>query len=265
METTIAGRKVRFGNSAMDIDRDVPAVVFLHGAGMDHTVWQLQSRYVAHHGYRSIAVNLPGHDKSEGPPLASIEDMAAWVGELITTLDVAPAHVVGHSMGSLVALELAASSPDVVRSLILLGTAAAMPVNQALLDAAANDQHMAGEMMTSWSHHTSVQVGGHDVPGYWQLASSSHLIDRCPAGTLAADLTACNAYQGGIEAASQIDAPVTLILGQNDKMTSPRAAEPLIDELGDVSVVTIPDAGHMAMIEDSKAVRQAIMAALASN
>ena len=265
METTVAGRKVRFGNSAMDVERDVPAVVFLHGAGMDHTVWQLQSRYVAHHGYRSIAVNFPGHDRSEGPPLSSVQDMAAWAAELIDTLNVAPAHVVGHSMGALVALELAASSPDSVRSLVLLGVAATMPVNQALLDAAASDQHLAGEMMTNWSHHASVQVGGHDVPGYWQMASSSHLIDRCPAGTLAVDLNACNAYESGVEAAGRVTAPVTMILGQNDKMTNPRAAEPLIDELGDVSVVSIANAGHMAMIEDSKSVRNALMAALAAN
>lgn len=265
METTVNGRKVRFGNSAMDIDRDVPAVVFLHGAGMDHTVWQLQSRYIAHHGYRSIAANFPGHDKSEGPPLSSVEDMAAWVAVLIDTLGVGPAHVVGHSMGSLVSLELAASHPEAVRSLILLGVAATMPVNQALLDASTNDQHQAGEMMTNWSHHATVQVGGHDVPGYWQLASSSHLIDRCPAGSLAVDLDACNAYQGGVAAASKLNVPVTMILGQNDKMTSPRSAEPLIDELDDVSVVTIENAGHMAMIEDSKAVRQAIMAALAAH
>lgn len=264
METTVAGRKVRFGNSAMDVDRDVPAVLFLHGAGMDHTVWQLQSRYIAHHGYRSIAANFPGHDKSEGPPLSSIEEMAAWVADLIAVLDIAPAHVVGHSMGSLVALELAASTPASVRSVVLLGAAAAMPVNQALLDAATADQHLAGEMMTNWSHHSSAQIGGHDVPGYWQMASSSHLIDRCPAGTLAVDLNACNAYQGGIEAAAKIDAPVTVIIGDNDKMTSPRASKPLIDELSTPSVVTIENAGHMAMIEDSKAVRDAIMAALAS-
>ncbi len=264
METTVAGRKVRFGNSAMDVDRDAPAVLFLHGAGMDHTVWQLQSRYIAHHGYRSIAANFPGHDKSEGPPLSSIEEMAAWAADLIAALDIAPAHVVGHSMGSLVALELAASNPASVRSLVLLGAAAAMPVNQALLDAAAADQHLAGEMMTNWSHHASAQIGGHDVPGYWQMASSSHLIDRCPTGTLAVDLNACNAYQGGIEAAAKIDAPVTVIIGDNDKMTSPRASKPLVDELSTPSVVVIEDAGHMAMIEASKAVRDAVMAALAS-
>lgn len=264
METTVAGRKVRFGNSAMDVDRDVPAVLFLHGAGMDHTVWQLQSRYVAHHGYRSIAANLPGHDKSEGPPLASIEEMATWAAELITTLDIAPAHVVGHSMGSLISLELAASHPDLVRSIILLGAAASMPVNQALLDAAASDQHLAGEMMTNWSHHSSAKIGGHDVPGYWQMASSSHLIDRCPKGSLAVDLNACNNYEGGMAAAGKITAPVTVIIGDNDKMTSPRASQPLLEEMANVSVVTIADAGHMAMIEDSKAVRNAVMKALSA-
>ena len=46
-----------------------PTVVFVHGAQHDHSVWILQSRYLAHHGYGVLALDLPGHMRSEGPPL----------------------------------------------------------------------------------------------------------------------------------------------------------------------------------------------------
>ena len=63
-------------------------LVFVHGAGQDHSVWALQSRYVAHHGRNVLAVDLPGHGRSPGPPLASIEEMSAW---LLDVLDAAGA------------------------------------------------------------------------------------------------------------------------------------------------------------------------------
>ncbi|MEE9416029.1 MAG: alpha/beta hydrolase [Acidimicrobiales bacterium] len=263
MKTSIGGRNVRFANSAMDIDRDAPGLVFLHGAGMDHSMWQLQSRYFAHHGFRSIAVDLPGHGKSEGPPLESVEALADWTAEIIDKLEVGPAHVVGHSLGSLIALELAGSRPELVRSLVLLGTAAELPVNDSLLKIAATDQHRAGQLMTSWSHDPKTHRGGHDVPGYWQLGSSIHLIDRCPEDVLSTDLHACNNYEGGLSAAERISARTTIIVGLGDRMSRPGQIEPLLTNIADVEVVEIAGAGHMAMIEASAAVRTALANAFA--
>ncbi len=267
MKISIDDKSVRIGTSAMPLDRDVPAVVFLHGAGMDHSVWQLQSRYVAHHGYRSIAIDLPGHGHSDGPALESIADMAAWTAKVTAQLDLGAVHVVGHSMGALVALELAVSNPDAVRSLVLLGVGSVMPVNDELKDSSVNDQGHAADLMTAWSHDKPTYIGGHDVPGYWQLGSSTQLIMRCPEGSLSADFAACDSYLGAIDAAKAIAAPTTVIIGQKDKMSSPKSTAPLVEALateGSVNTVEIPAVGHMAMIEDSKAVRKTIMAHLAT-
>ncbi len=57
-------------------DPALPTVVFMHGAQHDHSVWILQSRYLAHHGYGVLALDLPGHMRSAGPPLATVEAMA---------------------------------------------------------------------------------------------------------------------------------------------------------------------------------------------
>ena len=86
----------------------------IHGAGMDSTVWQLQTRYLAYRGFRAVAVDLPAHGHSEGDPLASIEAMADWVARFVEAAGFESVHVVGHSMGTFIALELASRYPEIV-------------------------------------------------------------------------------------------------------------------------------------------------------
>ncbi|MDP6281291.1 MAG: alpha/beta fold hydrolase, partial [Acidimicrobiales bacterium] len=98
MHLVVDGRSVNAATGAVPVQPDSsdPLVVLLHGAGMDRSVWSQQTRFLAHHGYRAIAVDLPGHGESEGPALGSIPDLAAWVAALATELG-GPLHLVGHS------------------------------------------------------------------------------------------------------------------------------------------------------------------------
>jgi len=82
MEITVDAKRVFAATGGKPFDAGLPCVVFLHGAGMDHTVWALQTRYFAWHGYGVLAVDLPGHGKSEGPALKTIGEMADWVWAL---------------------------------------------------------------------------------------------------------------------------------------------------------------------------------------
>src|SRR5690349_1438847 len=111
-------------------------IVFIHGAAADHSVWALQSRYFAYHGFNVLAVDLPGHGKSVGPALATVEELAAWIFELLSTAGLERAVLVGHSMGSLIALHAAASQPERVERLVLIGSAFPMKVSEALLETA---------------------------------------------------------------------------------------------------------------------------------
>ena len=115
-------------NKAFDAAK--PTVVFIHGAANDHSVWTLQSRYFAYHGWNALAVDLPGHGKSTGKPLASIPAAAAWITRVLDAAGAGKAALVGHSMGSLIALETAARHPDRVLRLALVGSAAPMPVSE---------------------------------------------------------------------------------------------------------------------------------------
>jgi len=129
VQFSVDGRTVNAATGAVAIDRDevahAPLVVLLHGAGMDRSVWSQQTRWLAHHGTRALAVDLPGHGDSEGPALTSVGDLAAWAAAVADALG-DRIHLIGHSMGAFIALEAAATSPDRIASVVLLGVGATM-------------------------------------------------------------------------------------------------------------------------------------------
>ncbi len=147
------------------------AVVLIHGAGMDHSVWVMPARHFARVGLNVLAPDLPGHGRSERPALRSIEDMANWLIRAMDALDLATVAVVGHSMGALVAYALAACFPERCRALALLGISAPMPVTSALLGAAADNHQAAIDMANTWSHSPAARLGANDNPGLWMLGS----------------------------------------------------------------------------------------------
>ena len=249
MNLTVDGRAAFVSTGGHGFDPERPVVVFLHGAGFDHTAWMLQARYFAHHGRAVLSVDLPGNGRSEGPPLTTIADMAAWVAQLLDAAQAPKAALVGHSMGALVALECAARAPARVWALALLGVAAKMPVHPDLQRAADSGDHAALELITSWGYGRWAHLGGSRVPGLWMTGSGLRLLERTPRGALAAALAACNAYKGAVEAAAKVLCPTLLLLGEIDRMTPPTAARELATRIADSRTVILPHAGHMMMIE----------------
>ncbi len=259
MELSVDGRPVYAATGGRDFDRALPAVVFVHGAGMDHTVWALQTRYFAHHGRGVLAVDLPGHGRSQGPPLGSITALGDWLAALIAAAGLQEAALVGHSMGALAALDCAARHGGCARALALLGVAARMPVHPDLLAAAAADDPSAWDAITVWGHSRAAQIGRDQAPGLWMVGGGVRLLERAAAGVLHADLQACNAYEGGAEAAARIACPVRLILGERDQMTPLRGGKALADAFQAAETIILPRCGHMMMAEAPDAVLDALI------
>ncbi|MCP3935969.1 MAG: alpha/beta hydrolase [Actinomycetia bacterium] len=257
----IESRRIHAATGGVEPSEDAPLVVLVHGAGMDSTVWQLQTRYLAYRGVAAIAVDLPGHGRSDGPALESIPAMAEWLATFIGALDRGQATIVGHSMGTFIALEVAAANPELVRSLVLMGTAGAMPVHPDLLDKAANDVESAGALMAGWSHDPTSKLWPNPVPGLSMTGSQRALVEMSAPGVLASDLSACATYGGAGEAAANVTAPTTVIVGSSDKMTPPRSGRAIAESLATVDIVELKDIGHSMMTESPGAVRQAILAA----
>jgi len=249
MELRVDGCAVFAATGGRPFDAAKPVVVFIHGAGMDHTVWPLQARWFAHHGRSVLAVDLPGHGRSEGKPIGSIEALGAWLGALIAASGAPQAALVGHSMGALAAFEAAAQAPDRVAKLALLGISSPMAVHPDLLKAAQAGETLASELVASWGFGRRAHLGGHQAPGVWMLGGGLSLLETGPRGALGIDLAACNAYQGAGDAAGKVKCPTLFLCGTADIMTPPKAAVVLAKQVADAKVVTLPDAGHMMMIE----------------
>ena len=253
----IDGRTVYVGNGSGHPDTDAKSVVFVHGAGMDHTVWAFPARYFARQGLRVAAVDLPGHGRSEGPPFDRIDDMAAWLGEVLDALAMPTAAVVGHSMGSLVAYRFAASTTEGCRALALLGTSAPMPVTDPLMNAARDNHHAAIDMANTWSHSTGT-LGANANPGVWMLAVGERLLERSAPGVFHADLTACNTFDANATDAS-IRCPTLVIVGSDDMMTPAKAGLDVAQSLPDAHVVRLEGCGHAMLSERPNEVLDALI------
>ncbi len=258
MELTVNGRSAYAATGGASFDPSQPGLVFLHGAGMDRTVWALQARYFAHHGHAVLAVDLPGHGRSDGPALTSIEDAASWVSGLLDAAGLQRAALVGHSMGGLIALEAAAQFGDRIIAIAVLGAGDAMPVNEALLTATKDDPAAAIRFIVSWAYGQRAHIGGMRAPGLWMLAGGQRLLERDGGATLYADFNACNAYQRGPAAASAVSCPAIVIGGASDRMVPMRACQQLSESLPNGRLAMIPDSGHMMMIEKPDATLKAL-------
>ncbi|HWW04978.1 alpha/beta hydrolase [Collimonas sp.] len=247
---------------------ELPTAVFIHGGQNDHSVWILQTRYFAHHGFGVLAVDLPGHGRSQGPALATIEELSDWLSCLLDAAGVSKAILIGHSMGSLIALESAgrtASSAGSAGStriagIALVGTAYPMKVADALLDAANNAQQSAIDMVNIWSHSTISPKPSAPGPGFYVQGASQRLMQRIARQSddkptvFYTDFSACNSYANGEQASQAVTCPTLFLLGQRDIMTPAKAAAGLIAAIKHAKVVQIEASGHALMAEQPDAV-----------
>lgn len=249
MQLSVEGQAVFAGTGGVAFDPARPAIVFLHGAGMDHSVWALLARYFAHRGRAVLAVDLPGHGRSGGAPLPSVEALADWLPALLDAAGLERAALAGHSLGSLVALETAARASRRVRALALLASAPLMPVNPALLEAARERVGEAIDLIADWAHGPVGQRGGNRAPGLWLIESARRLMARAGPGVLASDLVAADAYRGALDAAAKISCPTLVVIGAEDRMTPAKAGMKLAAAIPGARQATISACGHMMMLE----------------
>jgi pimeloyl-ACP methyl ester carboxylesterase len=247
-------------------DAALPCVVFLHGAQHDHSVWILHSRYLAHHGFAVLALDLPGHGRSRAPLPASVEAHADCIAAALAKIASPRFVLVGHSMGSLIALEAARRLAQRVAGVALLAAAFPMKVSEALLTATREAPASALQMINVWSHSASIAPfaarPSNPGPGFNIVWQNLRLMERIArvngAAVLPADFAACNAYAGGLEAARALRCPAVFVCGAADQMTPPKAAAALIDACAEREVLTLPATGHALMGENPDGVREAL-------
>jgi pimeloyl-ACP methyl ester carboxylesterase len=254
MQLQLNGKTAFAYTAAHELDPAKRTIVFVHGAGLDHSWWGLQSRYFGYHGFNVLALDLPAHGRSAGPALAAIGEMADWVAKVLDEKGIKSAVLVGHSMGSLIALEFAARYPERAERIALIGVAYPMKVSEAFLDAARRNDHAAYDMETIWGHAAQVPLGGNPNPGMWMYGDSLARLRRLAPGVLYSDLKACNDF----ELAGNVACPALLVLGKRDAMTPPKAAVSLSEKI-QAKTVTVSFSGHSLMAEAPDATLDALI------
>ena len=240
--------------AAHELDPGRPTVVFVHGAGLDHSSFGLQSRYFGYHGWNVLALDLPGHGRTPGPPIPTVAGMADWVIKIMTSLHIERAALVGHSMGALVCLEAAARHPQRVERIALIGVSYPMKVTPEFLDAARRDALSAFDMSTIWGHAAQVPLGANPNPGMWMYGESLARLRRLAPGVLHNDLKAVDEYT----LSGEVKCPALFILGKRDVMTPVRGAQALREKLPG-SQAHVLDSGHALMGEAPDATLDALI------
>jgi pimeloyl-ACP methyl ester carboxylesterase len=255
----VDGKRAFAYTAAHELDPTKPTVAFVHGAGLDHSSFGLQSRYFGYHGRNVLAVDLPGHGRSEGPPIPSIGGIADWLSHVLEKTNTRQCSVIGHSMGALVALEFAARCPAQSERIALIGVGYPMKVTEVFLEAARTNDYAAFDMSTIWGHAAQVPLGSNPNPGMWMYGDALARLERLAPGVLYNDLKACNDYGGGEESAARVKCPVLLILGRRDVMTPPRAARLLQEKIAGSRTVELAPSGHALMAEAPDATLDALI------
>ena len=261
MQLTVNAHSTYCYTGGKAFDASQPTAVFIHGVLNDHSVWVLQTRYLAHHGWNVLAVDLPGHCRSEGDAPASVEAAADFVAALLDAAGVQRAALIGHSWGSLIALEAAARLKDRISHLALIGIAFPMKVSPALLESSLNEPIKALTLVNVFSRNTLAPPPSVLGVGTWIYGASMALGRRVLASNSAVNIfhrgfKACDDYANGDQAITQITCPVLFLLGSQDQMTPPKAAQGLV-KAGkaagkSVQVSTVP-VGHHQMSEAPEA------------
>lgn len=267
MNLTVNGREAYAYTGGKPFDASLPCVVFIHGACNDHSGWTLLARWFAHHGWSVLAPDLPGHMRSAGPLPPDVESFADWMLALLDAAGAKRAALVGHSMGSLIALEAAVRAPERITQLVMVGTAYPMKVSDALLATARDDPLKAMRMVNVWSISSIATKPGFPSPGNWLHGGYLSLMRRVQASGRGANVflhgfEVCNRYADGMAAAARVRCPVTMILGSADQMTPPRATQELAQALH-ARITRLPS-GHHLMAEVPDAMLDAVREALSA-
>jgi pimeloyl-ACP methyl ester carboxylesterase len=273
MYIPVQGNKIYCYTGGKPFDAAKPTLVFIHGVVNDHSVWILQTRYFAHHGFNVLAVDLPGHGKSEGSCPRSVEEAAAFILALLDAAGVQKAALIGHSWGSLIALHAASLAPERVSQLALVGTAFPMKVSPALLDASLNAPMKAIEMVNTFSHSSLSPPPSALGPGTWLYGGSRALMRRVYNTAMASNtkenvfhigFKACDSYEGAFETLNRLlarmqsgELAMLFIVGIADQMTTPKAAQSLIDKAPGAKVARV-SGGHQMMTESPEEVLTAL-------
>lgn len=222
-------------------------LVLIHGAGAVGQIWQNQLLAFP----RAIAPDLPGHPSGAG--FSTVPDMAAWLLEYLAERRISGCVLGGYSVGGAVVLEAALTAPERFRGIVLIATGARLRVRQEFFDLLAGDYEAAVEELLRW---------------WFTPAAAPRVIERARSAlrmispaVVHDDFWAAHWFDA-MDRVGAITLPALILCGEEDRLTPVKHSEYLHRQIAGSHLVIIPNAGHLVVLEQPRAINEAIAAFL---
>ncbi len=226
-----------------DFDTQKQNLIFIHGSGGNHSIWSHQYGRL-HKKYNIIAVNLPGHGHSGGNGECNVKSYCEWLNKLLTVLELRKVMLVGHSLGSAIALQFAIHYAEHISGIVCIGAGMKMPVNSMFLDfLQTNPPQLPSEITEIICKFSLAKENRLKFSAPLQKSIAMSRVD-----VLYGDLKACNDLDLSRDA-HKIKVPALIICGSEDKMTPPDLSRALAATINQSTLEIIEGAGHMVMLE----------------
>lgn len=231
------------------LDPEKPTILFVHGAGGTSALWEHQVDSLGAH-LNTIAVDLPGHGKSGGPGLESVEDYSAAVSDFIEAAGIPAPIPCGLSMGGAIVLQLVLEQQERFRAAILANTGARLRVLPSVFEAIKNDYRGFLNALPAFA------ASGKTDPR--RLASFIAESATCPPEVAHGDFTACDRFNV-MGRLGTITTPVLVLTAEDDKLTLPKYGSYLKEQMKNASIAEIKEAGHLSPLEQPEAFNRAVL------
>jgi len=219
---------------------DRETLVLIHGSGGSSQSWLLQLSGL-NGEMNLVAVDLPGHGKTQGGPMYRIEDYASWLKEFIEATSIAPCYVLGHSLGGAITQRLALDEPDMLKGIILAGTGARLKVTPKILERIKEDFYgtVAFIVKSCYSKEAPEDI----------IRQGIELTKQLTPEQLYANFTACDHFDT-MDQIERIKLPTLIVVGREDVMTPVKYSQFLNSKIEGSRLVILDKGGHGAMHEN---------------
>ena len=267
------------------LDPEKEIVLFIPGAGMDHRVADLISPNPKIFN-KVLSIDLPGHGGSTPTGAKSIEEYANFISNCIEEIDLSGVHLCGHSMGGLVAMELAASNSKIFKSVALFNCQYPLFVGSALLDGSSRNLDGAAHFLTKYGIHKLPKIekpkktfgsmgssfykktNGKVISPYGSkevsdpdrevaLFGLKKLFNQVSKDILSIDMNACMNYRMDDSDIKSIK-NINILIGEMDKLVSEKKIDEMIAMFGSAQLKKMEGVAHFPFFEDPKVLNSAL-------
>lgn len=243
-----------FAAGRWPLDPEGPTLIFIHGSGGDHTLWQGQVDALVD-AANTLALDLPGHGASRGPGCDRVPDYAAAVAGLIERLEIPRPIPCGLSIGGAIVLQLLIERSLPLAGGVLVGTGARLRVLPEIIEMIETNYAGFIDMLG--------RFGACEKTDPACLAPILQATAACPPAVTAADFKACDRFDV-MDRLDRIDQPVLVVSAEDDRLTPTKYSDYLEKHIRGSMRVHIQDAGHLVPIEKPGALNQALRAFIAN-